>query len=147
MNELATRTPAELELPASGRKLVEASVSENTRRTYTSALQRFDESSLEVDDTGVAEYLTELFEAGRAPASAALVVAALRFRAKLAGESSPVGPLTERILAGFRRQGSDRGRGQVVGVGWAQSDTTVALAARGGQLDRYQRRRPGCRGL
>ena len=60
------------------------------------------------------------------------MVAALRFRAKLAGEPSPVGPLSERILAGFRRQGVGRGRGQVAGVGWAQSDATAALAARGG---------------
>ena len=148
MNELATRTPAELELPASGRKLVEASVSENTRRAYTGALAQLDAwlstPSLEVDDAGVATYLSYLFEAGRAPASAAMVVAALRFRAKLAGKSSPIGPLSERILAGFRRQSI--GRGQVTGVGWAQSDALAALAARRG-LAGLRRRCPDRGGL
>ena len=111
-------------------------MSENTRRAYTGALAQLDAwlstQSLEVDDAGVAAYLSYLFEAGRAPASAAMVVAALRFRAKLAGKSSPIGPLSERILAGFRRQSIGRGRGQVTGVGWAQSDALAALAARRG---------------
>ena len=57
------------------------------------------------------------------------MVAALRFRAKLAGKKTPVGSLTERVLAGFRRQGVGRGCGQVTGVGWAQSDAAAALAA------------------
>ena len=40
MNELATRTPAQLELPVGARKLVEASVNENTR-AYSSVPHRF----------------------------------------------------------------------------------------------------------
>ncbi len=56
MNELATRTPAELELSVSARELVEVSVNENTRRAYTGALTRFDAwisaQGLEVDDAG-----------------------------------------------------------------------------------------------
>ena len=28
---------------------------------------------------------------------------------------------TERVLAGFRREGRDRGRGQVVGIRWEQA--------------------------
>ncbi len=50
-----------------------------------------------VDDASLAVYLGELFEAGRAPATAALAVAAVRFRAKLAGQPAP-------------RRGSDRPR-------------------------------------
>ena len=51
-----------------------------------------------------------MFEQGRAPATAALGVAAVTFRATLAG--TPVrGPQTDRVLAGFRRDGADRGRG------------------------------------
>ena len=53
-----------------------------------------------------------MFDAGRAPASAAQVVAAAKLRAKLAGEASPAGEATARVLAGFRRVGKDRGRGQ-----------------------------------
>ena len=49
-----------------------------------------------------------LFEQGRAPATAALGVAAVTFRATLAG--TPVrGPQTDRVLAGFRRDGAERG--------------------------------------
>ena len=61
-----------------------------------------------------------------------LAVAALRFRARHGGAPDPVGPLSERVLAGFRRSGAGRGRGQVTGVGWAQSDAAAALSARGG---------------
>ena len=38
--------------------------------------------------------------------------AAVRFRAKLAGQPDPAGEATARVLAGYRRTGSDRGRGQ-----------------------------------
>ena len=54
----------------------------------------------------------ELFEAGRAPATAALAVAAVRFRARLAGQPAPAGEATARVLGGYRRTAADRGRGQ-----------------------------------
>ena len=60
----------------------------------------------------LAVYLGELFEAGRAPATAALAVAAVRFRAKLAGQPDPAGEATARVLGGYRRTAADRGRGQ-----------------------------------
>ncbi len=63
-------------------------------------------------DARLAAYLGELFEAGRAPATAALVVAAVRFRAKLAGQPAPAGERTARVLGGYRRTAADRGRGQ-----------------------------------
>ena len=36
------------------------------------------------------------------------------------------------MLAGFRRAGSDRGRGQVAGVRWSQADAAATVAATGG---------------
>ena len=51
----------------------------------------------------LAVYLGELFEAGRAPATAALAVAAVRFRAKLTGQPAPAGEATARVLGGYRR--------------------------------------------
>ena len=115
----ATHTPA----PSSPREVcstrrvrpwpVEASVSKRTRREYAGALARVTNwlaaQGLTTDDTGVAAYLSYLFEMGKAPASAAMAVADLRFRAKLGGHPSPVDP--------------------VAGVGWAQSDAAAALAA------------------
>ena len=65
-----------------------------------------------VDDASLAVYLGTIFEAGRAPATAALAVAAVRFRAKLAGQPDPAGECTARVLAGYRRTAADRGRGQ-----------------------------------
>ena len=65
-----------------------------------------------VDDASLAVYLGAIFEAGRAPATAALAVAAVRFRAKLAGQPDPAGECTARVLGGYRRTAADRGRGQ-----------------------------------
>ena len=95
-------------------KLADASISVNTRRAYAGALRRLDawRGAAPVDDASLAVYLGELFEAGRAPATAALAVAAVRFRAKLAGQPDPAGEATARVLGGYRRTGSDRGRGQ-----------------------------------
>ena len=45
-------------------------------------------------------------------ATAALAVAAVPFRAKLAGQPDPAGAATARVLGGFRRTAADRGRGQ-----------------------------------
>ena len=94
------------------------------------ALKRLDTSIGEgvLDDTALAGYLATLFAEGRAPAVAGQVAAAVRLRAKLLGETSPVGPATDCVLAGFRREGRHRGRGQVGGVTWAQADAASALA-------------------
>ncbi len=77
-----------------------------------------------------AEYVTGLQAAGRAPASVALVLAAVRFRARRQEVAAPVGPLTDRALAGLRREG--RKRGQVQGVTFAAADAAAALAADAG---------------
>ena len=60
----------------------------------------------------LAAYLAELHDAGRASSSASMAVAAACFRAKLAGQPAPAGERTARVLAGYRRTASDRGRGQ-----------------------------------
>ena len=117
-------------LSDTARTLAAASLSANTRRAYAGALKRLDTSIGEgvLDDTALAGYLATLFAEGRAPAVAGQVAAAVRLRAKLLGETSPVGPATDRVLAGFRREGRHRGRGQVGGVTWAQADAASALA-------------------
>ena len=96
------------------RKLADASISVNTRRAYAGALARLDawRGAAPVDDALLAVYLGTIFESGRAPATAALAVAAIKFRAKLAGQPDPAGERTARVLAGYRRTAADRGRGQ-----------------------------------
>ena len=98
------------------RKLADASISVNTRRAYAGALRRLDawRGAAPVDDASLAVYLGELFEAGRAPATAALAVAAVRFRAKLAGQPAPAGgsdrPRVGRLPSHGRRPGPGPGR-------------------------------------
>ena len=110
------------------RKLADASISVNTRRAYAGALRRLDawRGAAPVDDASLAVYLGELFEAGRAPATAALAVAAVRFRAKLAGQPAPAGEATARVLGGYRRTAADRGRGQAAPL---RADGLAAILA------------------
>ena len=133
MNDLAVigdRRGTLAKLSDTARTLAAASLSANTRRAYAGALKRLDTSIGEgtLDDAALAGYLATLFADGRAPAVAGQVVAAVRLRAKLLGETSPVGSATDRVLAGFRREDRHRGRGQVAGVTWAQADAASALA-------------------
>ncbi len=113
--------------------LLDASWSKNTRRAYLSALKRLDlnlaADQAELTDRWLAEYVTQLHGAGQAPASIQLVVAAVRCRAKLEETESPAGPLTTRALAGIRREGRDRGRGQAQGVDWPSADAAANAAA------------------
>ena len=110
------------------RKLADASISRNTRRAYLGALARLDawRGTAPVGDASLAVYLGELFEAGRAPATAALAVAAVRFRAKLAGQPDPAGAATARVLGGYRRTAADRGRGQAAPL---RADGLAAILA------------------
>ena len=63
---------------------------------------------------------------GRAPATAALAVAAVRFRAKLAGQPDPAGEATARVLGGYRRTAAARGRGQAAPL---RADGLAAILA------------------
>ena len=114
--------------------LVQASMSQNTRRSYEVALRGFEGSGRPETDAGVAAYLGDIYKGGLSSASAAMAVAALRFRARLNGRPSPVGPTSERVLAGFRRLAFERGYGQVAGVRWEQADRAAELAEAAGGL-------------
>ena len=132
MNHWPARTdPEEAAIERStptARRLVEASVSPNTRRAYAGALRRLDAwlGGREFDDASMAAYLAELHDAGRAASSASMAVAAACFRAKLAGQPAPAGERTARVLAGYRRTAGDRGRGQARPFG--ASDLAAVLA-------------------
>ena len=132
MNDWPARTdPKEAAIgrpTQTARRLVEASVSPNTRRAYAGALRRLDVwlYGRELDDVALAAYLAELHDAGRASSSASMAVAAACFRAKLAGQAAPAGERTARVLAGYRRTAGDRGRGQARPFG--VSDLAAVLA-------------------
>ena len=114
------------------RKLADASISVNTRRAYLGALRRLDawRGTAPLTDALLAAYLGTIFEAGRAPATAALAVAAVRFLAKLAGQPAPAGEATARVLGGYRRTAADRGRGQAAPLRADGLAAILATAAR-----------------
>ena len=93
-------------------------------------------------DASLAAYLAELHDQGRAPASASTALAGACFRARLAREPSPAGERLARVLAGYRRTGGDRGRGQAQRSGrqtWPPSSppaTGLAAAAAAASLTR-----------
>ena len=131
---------AALERPTpTARRLAEASLSPNTRRAYSGALRRLDAwlDGRVLDDPALAAYLAELHDQGRAPASASTTVAAACFRARLAGEPSPAGERTARVLAGYRRTAGGRGRGPARPFG--AGDLAAVLAT----CDRPRRRGRG----
>ena len=140
LEKTAPRSGSVSTLSAAASQLAAASISKNTRISYQAALDRLqaflrkqgrDRTGL--DDSLLAEYLTALHGSGASPASAAMVIAAVRFVAKITGQSSPAGPLSGRVMAGLRREGKDRGRGQVQGLQWGQADTVAAVAGNRGQ--------------
>ena len=54
----------------------------------------------------------------------------MRFRARLAGEPSPAGERTARVLAGYRRTAVERGRGQARPFGAADLAAVLATCQR-----------------
>ena len=109
--------------------LITSSVSENTLRNY-----RFWSKEIEawlggrsLDDGLLADYITGLHAEGKAPSTIAQAVAAVRWQAKNAGIEI-VGEVTTRTLAGIRREGKDRGRGQADGLTWSDVERVCAFA-------------------
>ena len=120
------------------RQLIASSIADNTRAAYAAALRKLD-AAVPVDrqaDSTMADYIAGLHAAGAAPASIAMVVAAVQFRAKIAGTRSPVGEVARRTLAGIRKEGRDRGRGQATAVTYDQVIRMQAVASRPRQRGR-----------
>ncbi len=134
MNALSERPRGKETSPAGDAARERAEISDNTRRSYESALRRFERSGHPETDAGVAAYLGDLFGEGLTVAVAAMALAALRYRAGLEERYSPVGPETERALDTFRRMDTGRGYGRVAGVGWEEADRACELAERAGGL-------------
>ncbi len=110
--------------------LIQASISPNTRRAYRGALEKLEAwlDGRSLDDGALADWITHLHGRGLSASTAALAVAAVRFRARMSGMENPVGPITGRTLAGIRRSSIGRGRGQVAGVTWEEADRAVEHA-------------------
>ena len=124
-----------VELSDSARILAGASLSPATLRAYRAALAALDAWLIAEgrgkSDEAIADYLAARFDGGASPATLGQVVAAVKCAAKVTGTDCGSGIETARVLAGIRREGRGRGRGQVRGLQWSQADTVAAIAANG----------------
>ena len=98
---------------------------ESTLRAYAAALAAWEAAAGrpvdELDDAALSQRLALL-----APSSGRMLVAALRYRARLLARPDPVGPLSDlQRAAAARRAG---GPHQVLGVTWPQADAMAAAA-------------------
>ena len=109
--------------------LITSSVSENTLRNYRYWSRQIEAwlAGRPLDDGLLADYITGLHAEGKAPSTIAQAVAAVRWQAKNAGIEI-VGEVTTRTLAGIRREGKDRGRGQADGLTWSDVERVCAFA-------------------
>ena len=116
--------------------LIRASVSANTQRAYRHAIEKLEawRGERPLDDAVLAEYIAHLHARGKAPATISQVVAAVKWYAKYHGEQTVAGAITKRTLAGVRRAGKGRGRGQVDGLDWQAVEKICALAESTGTL-------------
>lgn len=121
INDLVKKDTTVIAISDSTKKLIKHGVSPNTLKAYGEALLKLEiwlstaVGNEELNDAVLAEYITHLYESGKSPATIAQAVAAVKWQARNA-DRNLVGPITERTLAGIRRDGRERGRGQVDGL-------------------------------
>ena len=105
-DSLARIAPAETAIgrpTATARRLVNASVSDNTRRAYAGALGQLDAwlDGRRLDDAALAAYLAELHDAGRAAWAGVLLLVCLVFlvwHVRQLLVSAAVDPVVETVL-------------------------------------------------
>ena len=129
-------TTAEL-IPNQTADLIEKSFAENTLRNRRHALQKFREwlQGREIRDGLLAEYITHLFDQGKAPGTISIAVSAVKWVLKQRNNGQPVElPITSATLSGIRREGRDRGRGQRNGLTWREVEKICGVQEADGTL-------------
>ena len=127
---------APLQLPEETASLIKASIAENTQKAYQRALQSLETwlSGRTLSDALLANYITQLHETGKSPATIGQVVAAVKWQLKHQSQETVSFPVTQATLAGIRRAGKDRGRGQVDGLIWQDVERVCVYAETEGTL-------------
>ena len=127
---------APLQLPEETVSLIKASIAENTLKAYQRALQKLTDwlSGRTLSDALLANYITALHDNGKSPATIGQVVAAVKWQLKHQSQGSVNFPITQATLAGIRREGKDRGRGQVDGLIWQDVERVCIYAETEGTL-------------
>ena len=111
------------------KRLMSVSLSANTQRAYRQALKGLEQylNGRRLTDGELAAYVTHLYDTGKSPSTITIVVAAVKWGLKKSDTSSHL-PITDTVLAGIRREGKDRGRGQVDGLDWQAVERVCAFA-------------------
>lgn len=137
-NEIAKLETPTTALQEQTKSLIHSSISANTKKAYQRALQSLDNwkpSDTPLSDSLLAAYITKLHDEGKSPSTISQVVAAVKWQMKHQIDSNIPLPVTNATLAGIRRDGKERGRGQVDGLIWqtvervciqAETDGTIA---------------------
>lgn len=139
MNSIAnvaeSNTPI-VQLPEETESLIKASIAENTLKAYQRALQSLTTwlSDRILSDALLANYITALHEEGKSPATIGQVLAAVKWQFKHQSQESINFPITQATLSGIRREGRDRGRGQVDGLIWQDVERICVYAETEGTL-------------
>ena len=138
MNALANTEPSttSLQLPEGTASLIKASIAENTLKAYQRALHSLDTWLLgrTLSDALLANYITKLHDNGKSPATIGQAVAAVKWQLKHQLQETFNFPITQATLAGIRRAGKDRGRGQVDGLIWQDVERVCVYAETGGTI-------------
>lgn len=106
----------------------------STRAAYMASWRAFQASGQPLTDRGLRSFVLALHEQGAAPGTIRLRAAGVRWVAKTLGRPLPgadQGSVATAALRTTAREGAGRGRGQVVGAGWALADTAARLAEQG----------------
>ena len=130
MNELVTRQQeAGLVISTETKELIQSSIAGSTLKRYRRLSKQIETwlGGQMLTDARLADYITALHTEGKSPATIAQAVAAAKWLAKNHGIEI-VGEVTSKTLAGIRREGKERGHGQVDGVEREEMLRVVTLA-------------------
>lgn len=110
-------------------QLLKASIAPNTLKAYNHALGALQTylDGKQITDHRLADYITQMHTDGKSPATIAQVVAAVKWRLKHSQTGAMDFKLTDATLAGIRRSGKDRGRGQVDALNWQDTERVCAF--------------------
>ena len=116
--------------------LIKASIAENTQKAYQRALQGLETwlSGRTLSDMLLANYIADMHEEGKSPATIGQAVAAVKWQLKHQSQENLNFPITQATLAGIRREGKDRGRGQVDGLIWQDVERVCIYAETEGTI-------------
>ena len=116
-----------------------AALAPNTRRAYGSAWSGWERwaadhgrQALPASAAAVADYLEARHQAGAAPSTVRTARAAVAKVHQVTGAADPTADgLCRDVLRAIGRDGRDRGRGQVAGIGWSHAEAAASLASNG----------------